>query len=203
MASILTDDQLFEVARDAMVLALAVEADDVTPQKTLVGDLGAESIDFLDITFRLEQCLPIKIPRDDIIEQAQDVFGEDTAVDAERCLTPLGAYLIKNRLAGIDASKVRPGMKIDEVAGMWTVQSWIELARRLLDTIPQQCPQCGGERTVSREESFYQVRCAKCNAPIPSIPGDTLNQQWFEEIKDTDEVHKLIAASRVQESTTS
>lgn len=196
MASILSNEQLFDIVQEALVLALAVEPEDVAPEKTLVGDLGAESIDFLDITFRLEQCLPIKIPRDDIIEQAQDVFGEDTTVDAERCLTPLGAYLITNRLRGIDDSRVVPGLKVEEVAGLWTVQSWIDLAHRLLSTIPEQCPQCGGERVVSQEENFYQVRCARCNLPIPSIPGDVLNQRWFEEIKTTPEVQELIAASR-------
>jgi acyl carrier protein len=196
MASILSDEQLFDIVREALVLALAVEPEEVAPEKTLVGDLGAESIDFLDITFRLEQCLPIKIPRDDIIEQAQDVFGEDTTVDAERCLTPLGAYLITNRLRGIDDSRVVPGLKIEEVAGLWTVQSWIDLSNRLLNTIPERCPQCGGERIISQEENFYQVRCTRCTLPIPSTPGDVLNQQWFEEVKTTPEVQELIAASR-------
>ena len=52
--------------RKVLVQTLGVEEDDVKPSATLQGDLGAESIDFLDITFRLEREFGIKIPRDDL-----------------------------------------------------------------------------------------------------------------------------------------
>ena len=51
----LTQEQVFEKVRAILVEALGVDEDEVTPQATLVGDLGAESIDFLDIVFRLEK----------------------------------------------------------------------------------------------------------------------------------------------------
>src|SRR5690349_19010945 len=55
-------------ARVARVLVecLGVDGDDVTPSATLQGDLGAESIDFLDIVFRLEREFGIKIPRGEL-----------------------------------------------------------------------------------------------------------------------------------------
>jgi acyl carrier protein len=70
-----TKDEIFEKIRAALVEALGVDEEDITPQATLVGDLGAESIDFLDIVFRLEKAFNIKIPRGEL-------FPEDVLTDS-------------------------------------------------------------------------------------------------------------------------
>ncbi|MFI6170569.1 acyl carrier protein [Nocardia sp. NPDC051052] len=195
----LSSDELDDIVRSAVALALAVELDDVTPDKLLIPELGAESIDFLDITFRLEQFLPISVPRDDLNEQAEDVFGAGAAVDTLRRLTPLGAYLVRERLLGVDLSKVEPGMRVEDVAALWTVHTWGGLCQRLLDTIPEQCPACGGGRTFLRnEDGEFHAECDKCATELTAIPGDELNQIWFEEIRDLDEVAQLLEQSRAQ-----
>ena len=71
-----TKDEILEKITEALVEALGVEEDEVTPEATLVGDLGAESIDFLDIVFRLEKAFDIKIPRGEL-------FPEDVLTNAE------------------------------------------------------------------------------------------------------------------------
>src|SRR5258705_13640960 len=62
-------DELFNNVRETLVDALAVEPDEVTEDATLTGDLGAESIDFLDIVFRLEKTFDIKIPRGELFPE--------------------------------------------------------------------------------------------------------------------------------------
>jgi acyl carrier protein len=71
-----TKDEVFDKIRTALVDALGVDEEDVTPEATLVGDLGAESIDFLDIVFRLEKAFSIKIPRGEL-------FPEDILTDSK------------------------------------------------------------------------------------------------------------------------
>ena len=71
-----TQDEIFEKIQVALVDALGVDDDEVTPEATLVGDLGAESIDFLDIVFRLEKAFDISIPRDEL-------FPEDILTNAD------------------------------------------------------------------------------------------------------------------------
>ncbi|MGX1776533.1 hypothetical protein ACWIGW_30785 [Nocardia brasiliensis] len=199
MGSMLSPDELSDIVRNAVALALAVELDDVTSGKLLIPELGAESIDFLDITFRLEQFLPISVPRDDLNEQAEDVFGAGAAVDTLRRLTPLGAYLVRERLLGVDLSKVEPGMRVEDVAALWTVETWSGLCRRLLDTIPQQCPACGGARAFRRnDDGEFHAECDSCGTELVAIPGDELNQNWFEEIRELDEVARLLEQSRAQ-----
>ena len=71
-----TKEEIFDKVKDALVEALGLDDDEVTPEATLVGDLGAESIDFLDIVFRLEKGFEIKIPRGEL-------FPEDVLTNAE------------------------------------------------------------------------------------------------------------------------
>ena len=57
-----TKEEVFEKIQTALIDALGVDDDEVVPEATMVGDLGAESIDFLDIVFRLEKAFGIEIP---------------------------------------------------------------------------------------------------------------------------------------------
>ena len=71
----LTKEEIFRKIQVALVDALGVEDDEVTPEATLVGDLGAESIDFLDIVFRLEKGFDIKT--------RGELFPEDVLTNPE------------------------------------------------------------------------------------------------------------------------
>ena len=87
-----TKEEIFERVSNCLVEALGVEEDEVKPEASLTQDLGAESIDFLDIVFRLEKEFNIKIPRGDL-------FPEDLLSDAEYVkdgkMTPTGLEKLK------------------------------------------------------------------------------------------------------------
>ena len=59
-------EEIFDKVKENLVDALGVDDDEITREATLMGDLGAESIDFLDIVFRLEKSFAIKIPREEL-----------------------------------------------------------------------------------------------------------------------------------------
>ncbi len=90
-----TKEEVFEKIRSALVDALGVDEEDVTPSATLVGDLGAESIDFLDIVFRLEKSFDIKIPRGEL-------FPEDILTDSKYVqdgkVTEVGLVELRKRM---------------------------------------------------------------------------------------------------------
>ena len=102
-----TKDEIFEKIRDALVEALGVDDDEVTPEATLVGDLGAESIDFLDIVFRLEKSFDIKIPRGEL-------FPEDVLTNADYVadgkVTEMGLAELRKRMpfANLDDFEKNP-----------------------------------------------------------------------------------------------
>lgn len=102
-----TKDEIFDKIRTALVDALGVDEEDVKPEATLVGDLGAESIDFLDIVFRLEKAFDIKIPRGEL-------FPEDVLTDAKYVqdgkVTPTGIAELRKRMpfANLDDFEKNP-----------------------------------------------------------------------------------------------
>ncbi|MFO0885285.1 MAG: acyl carrier protein [Pirellulales bacterium] len=113
-----TTDEIFKKVQTALVDALGVDEEEVTPQATLVGDLGAESIDFLDIVFKLEKAFTIEIPRkdlapEDILTSAQ--FVQDGKV------TPEGMAELKQRMPFMDFSKFEANPQIRDFSQLLTV----------------------------------------------------------------------------------
>lgn len=92
-------EEVFAHVRDTLVEALAVEPEEVTEDATLQGDLGAESIDFLDIVFRLEKCFNIKIPRGELFPD--DLLNNPEYVSNGK-FTPTGLAKIKQLMPHAD-----------------------------------------------------------------------------------------------------
>jgi acyl carrier protein len=105
-----TKEEIFEKIRTALVEALGVEEDEVTPEATLVGDLGAESIDFLDIVFRLEKAFDIKIPRGELFPE--DILTNPDYVQDGR-VTEAGLAQLRNRMpfANLDQFAQNPAVQ--------------------------------------------------------------------------------------------
>ena len=98
--------------------ALGVDDDEVTPEATLVGDLGAESIDFLDIVFRLEKAFNIEIPR-------AELFPEDILTNAayveDGKVTETGVAELKKRMPFADLSGFETNPLVQEFGNLLTV----------------------------------------------------------------------------------
>ena len=113
-----TKEEVFEKVREALVEALGVDDDEVTTDATMVGDLGAESIDFLDIVFRLEKAFEIEIPR-------SELFPEDILTNAEFVqdgrVTAAGVEQLKERMPFADLSKFEENPAVQEFSNLLTV----------------------------------------------------------------------------------
>ena len=114
-----TKDEVFEKVKEALVDALGVDDDEVTPEATMVGDLGAESIDFLDIVFKLEKGFDIQIPRDEL-------FPDDILTNAEYVqdgkVTASGVEKLKERMPFADLSKFEQNPVVQDFGNLLTVQ---------------------------------------------------------------------------------
>jgi acyl carrier protein len=114
-----SQDEVFSKVREALVEALGVDEEDVTPEATLRGDLDAESIDFLDIVFRLEKAFDIKIERGELIPM--DVL-ENTDYVADGKVNPAGIAALKKRMPFADLSKFEKDPNVQNLAEQLTVQ---------------------------------------------------------------------------------
>ena len=105
-------DEIFEKVRDTLVDALGLSDDEVTPQARLAADLGAESIDFLDIVFRLEKAFNIKIPRGEMFPE--DIFNNPDCVKDGK-VTAQGLQLMKERMPHVDLTALSAGDDIEKL----------------------------------------------------------------------------------------
>src|SRR5213592_1689144 len=91
-----TDQEIFEKVRSTLVDALNVDEDEVTLQSRLKGDLNAESIDFLDIVFRLEKQFGVKIPREELFPEA--IFAGDPSFVTDGKVNATGLKELQEKL---------------------------------------------------------------------------------------------------------
>ena len=122
-------EEVFEKVRTCLVDALGVDEEEVTPEATMVGDLGAESIDFLDIVFRLEKTFNIKIPRgelfpEDILSNAQ--YVRDGKVTGE------GIDQLKKRMPFADLTKFEADPRVTNFGNLLTVQDLVNYVQSKL-----------------------------------------------------------------------
>ncbi|MGA2173290.1 MAG: acyl carrier protein [Sedimentisphaerales bacterium] len=119
MAITMSREQVLEQVRTVMVDALGVDDDEVKPEATLMGDLGAESIDFLDIVFRLEKAFGIKIPREELFP-AEALMNNPEFVSNGK-LTAKGLAELKARMPHTDISEFAKNPDMSKFADLFTV----------------------------------------------------------------------------------
>ncbi len=114
----LSSDEIFEKVQAALIDALGVDDDEVTADATLVGDLGAESIDFLDIVFKLEKSFGITIPREEL--SPEDILTNSQYVK-DGLVTADGISELKKRMAWADLSKFEQNPRVQDFGNLLTV----------------------------------------------------------------------------------
>lgn len=114
-------DEIFENVQEVLVDALGVDDDEVTSDATLMGDLGAESIDFLDIVFRLEKAFDIKIAREELFP-IESIMNNAEYVQ-EGKLTDAGLNEIKAKMPHTDLGDFENDPDINKLGDLFTVDS--------------------------------------------------------------------------------
>lgn len=114
----LSQDEIFEKVQAALVDALGVEDDEVTRDATLVGDLGAESIDFLDIVFKLEKSFSITIPREEL--SPEDILTNSQYVQ-DGVVTDEGMAELKRRMPWANLEGFEKNPRVQDFGNLLTV----------------------------------------------------------------------------------
>ena len=119
MATVTSKTEIFSKVQEALVDALGVDEDEVTPKATLKGDLGAESIDFLDIVFRLEKAFNIKIERGELFPE--DILTNTDYVEDGK-VNSTGMSKLKERMPFADLSRFEADPSVQNLPEQLTVQ---------------------------------------------------------------------------------
>ena len=114
-------DEIMQQVQEVLVDALGVDDDEVTTEATLMRDLGAESIDFLDIVFRLEKTFGIKIPREELFP-AENLMTDSELVHNGK-LTEKGLAELREKMPHTDITAFENDPDINKLADLFTVNA--------------------------------------------------------------------------------
>ncbi len=120
-------DEIFAQVQSTLVDALGVDEEEVTPEATLTHDLGAESIDFLDIVFRLEKVFAIKIPRGELFPD--DIVNNPDYVESGKFTTE-GLRHLKEAMPHADFDEFEQSPSVESVPMLFTVKTIVNYVER-------------------------------------------------------------------------
>src|SRR2546421_2537949 len=129
MTTAITQDEIdavFPKVAETMADALGCEIEDIKPNVSLIEGLDAESIDFLDMVFRLERAFKIKIPRGKIIENARGDMPE-AEFEQKGVLTEAGIAQLRRYLSEIPAERFSNPMKVADIPRLFTPETFCKL----------------------------------------------------------------------------
>jgi len=122
-------DEVFAKVREVLEEALGVDEDEVTPEATLGPDLGAESIDYLDISFRLEKAFGIKIEQSEMMPA--DVLENPEYVQDGK-ITDNGMQTLRERLPHGNLAAIEASRSVDDFEKVFTVESIVKFVQSKL-----------------------------------------------------------------------
>ncbi len=163
-------------ALDARVLqtiaaALDRRAEEIDPAAPLQ-ELGAESLDFLDVAFRLEREFRIRMPRLNVLQRAEEHFGPGALVrDGE--LTALGLRVLRATMPEVDERRLQAGLRASELGALISARTFTRIVRRMLEAkreLLRGCAQCGG--ALQESQVTPEATCAGCGQVQVFPPGD-------------------------------
>lgn len=177
----ITEEKVFEELKKAIVETLRVDEGLITMESSLINDLGAESLDFLDINYRLEQAFGMKMARHFVLEHIEEMFGEGTAIDEDGRLTDKAIELLKIRF-GNNMPQLQSGMDMDEIPAMVTVQSMVQGVMDILSSLPDKCSGCGNSAWQSDDGT--KIKCGSCGESATFANGDDLIKAWLNRVQE-------------------
>lgn len=177
---LVTEAQIYQGARKAIAETLRASEASIQPDHSLIGDLGAESLDFIDINYRLEQRFHLSMPRKYLVEHMEEFFGEGMAIDENGQITEVAVSVLKARL-GPAGQSLRAGMAVEEIPALVTPQTLATVVKEILNSCPEACTSCLEKEWKVADGCV--ITCGICGKPAVLASGDELIRKWLAELK--------------------
>ena len=127
------DPEVVDVVCECFAVALGLEPEEVEYDALVIDDLGAESLDLLDIVFRLERAFKIKIPRGGIESAAREGLAPDEEYEVNGVLTPLGLERLAAAMPEVPRDAFVEGLKVSEIPLLFRVSTFCRLVVELVE----------------------------------------------------------------------
>ncbi len=129
----ITETEAFTAVQEAVVGALGVDDDEATAAATLMDELGAESIDLLDILFRIERSTGIKIQAADLSTHIQGGISDEEFSDDNEMISERGLEQLKKVMPQINPDELRGSLEAERVITLFTVQNLADMVVQRAD----------------------------------------------------------------------
>ena len=170
-----TDQEIYESVRQAITAIRRDLGNRVTPECELGAELGLESLDYVDIEFRLETTYGVEFYHGSALEKLAELLAP-RQLEEDGLLTADGAAVLRLRLPEIDPERLQPGLPTAGIEAKFTPRTWVRVVKELLRARPQVCRSCGSARLEAVRPSL--LRCAGCGAELRSTDGEECLVAW-------------------------
>ncbi|MGA2135031.1 MAG: phosphopantetheine-binding protein [Bryobacteraceae bacterium] len=176
----MTEPEVFDKFAQIVAKSLRVDVAQVQ-MDTQLTDLGAESLDLIEITMETETQFHIFLPDKSILETAVEVFGPDV-LEKDGYLTEAGKQLVLRRMPEADAGAFTGDVAIRDLQHYFLkVGTWVRMVQGLAHYTPDACGACRGAMVPSQG---FRMKCSKCGQEITLRSGEELNREWVREYYD-------------------
>jgi acyl carrier protein len=176
----ITESEVFDKFAQIVAKSLRIDASLVAPEIHLT-DLGAESLDLIEITMETETQFHIFLPDKSILDTAVEVFGPGI-LEKDGYLTAEGKRLLLCRMPEADARAFEGEVAVRDLQHYFLkVDTWVRMIQGLAQHTPTECASCGGAMAASMG---FRMKCAQCGQEITLRSGEELNREWVREYYD-------------------
>jgi len=176
----MTESEVFD--RFSQIVAKSLRIDpSLIARDTHLNDLGAESLDLIEITMETESQFHIFLPDKSILETAVEVFGPGI-LENQGYLTEEGKRFLMCRMPQADARAFEGEVAVKDLQQYFLkVGTWVRMIQDLAKYTPAECESCGGPMAASMG---FRMKCSKCGQEITLRSGEELNREWVREYYD-------------------
>ena len=176
-----TDQQIFETIRASIAKTLRIPPETVGMDSGLAGELGLDSLDFVDISFQLESQFKITFYQGNIIDKLSEFFGAASLSQQGR-LSELGAVVLRRRMPEVEPSRIFAGMSVFEIEDLYTPATWVRVIGELIEARPKTCTACGWEDLKPARRSV--LVCSGCKTELACPTQEQLLEIWARRVSD-------------------
>jgi acyl carrier protein len=175
--SLQSESEILERFAQIVGDSLRIERPRVTPDAYL-DDLGAESLDLIEITMESEAAFDIWISEKSILDTGIEVFGPGV-LEQDGYLTPEGRRLMMRRLPEAEASALPERVAVPDLQRYFLkVSTWVRMISELASHTPRVCAACGAGLSPT---PGLRMKCTACAQEIPLRSGEELNRAWVQD----------------------
>ncbi len=161
--------QILSTVKDTLARVLGIPVEEIQDDSSMVNDLGAESLDFVELNAILEKTLKLTLPAKSVLDHAAKISGQaDRFYTPKGGLTEAGCSLLLH--SPYRYRQLRPGMGEYEIFNASAVENVANICHEILEHLPASCPDCGHEQAAV--SSAGRPICAACNAALRPAHGD-------------------------------